>query len=43
MKTKKSVSFTVSSVTMTGKTYQSTSNHDPDGSSNGTTIKVNRP
>ena len=43
MKTKKSVSFTVSSVTMTGKTYQSSANHDPDGSSNGTTIKVNRP
>ena len=43
MKTKKSVSFTVSSVTMTGMTYQSSANHDPDGSSNGTTIKVNRP
>jgi hypothetical protein len=43
LKTKKSVSFSVSSVTMTGKTYQSSSNHDPDGSSNGTTIKVNRP
>jgi len=43
LKAKKSVSFTVSSVTMTGKTYQSSANHDPDGSSNGTTIKVNRP
>jgi hypothetical protein len=43
LKTKKSVSFTVTSVTMSGKTYQSASNHDPDGSSNGTTIKVNRP
>ena len=39
----KSVSFTVNSVTMTGRTYAATSNHDPDGSSNGTTIKVNRP
>lgn len=43
VRTKKSVSFTVSSVTMTGKTYQSSSNHDPDPDSNGTTIKVNRP
>jgi hypothetical protein len=43
LRSKKSVSFTVSSVTMTGKTYQSAVNHDPDGSSNGTTIKVNRP
>lgn len=39
----KSVTFTVSSVTMAGKTYVQTSNHDPDGSSNGTSIKVNRP
>jgi hypothetical protein len=39
----KSVSFTVNSVTMAGRTYAATSNHDPDGSSNGTTIKVNRP
>src|SRR4029453_351615 len=42
-RSKTSVLFTVSSVTMTGKTYQSSANHDPDGSSNGTTIKVNRP
>ncbi len=39
----KSVTFTVSSVTMTGRTYLSTGNHDPDGSSNGTAVKVNRP
>ena len=39
----KSVSFTVNSVTMAGRTYAATSNHDSDGSSNGTTIKVNRP
>jgi hypothetical protein len=43
LKTKKSVTFTVSSVTMAGKTYQSSANHDVDGSSNGTSIKVNRP
>jgi hypothetical protein len=43
LKAKKSVSFTVTNVTMSGKTYQSSANHDPDGSSNGTTIKVNRP
>jgi hypothetical protein len=39
----KSVSFSVASVTMAGKTYVPASNHDPDGDSNGTTIKVNRP
>lgn len=39
----KSVNFTVTSVTLTGVTYQATSNHDVDGSSNGTTVKVNRP
>ena len=39
----KSVSFTVASVTMAGKTYVAASNHDPDGDSNGTTIKVSRP
>jgi hypothetical protein len=39
----KSVTFTVGSVTMAGKTYASGSNHDPDGDSNGTSIKVNRP
>ena len=30
-------------VTMAGQTYQAASNHDPDGSSNGTTITVIRP
>ena len=39
----KSVNFTVTSVTLNGVTYQATSNHDPDGDSNGTSIKVNRP
>ena len=33
----------VSSVTMTGNAYVQAGNHDPDGSSNGTVIKVNRP
>ena len=37
------VTFTVTSVTMSGKTYQAAQNHDPDGSSNGTTQRVNRP
>ncbi|MGH7694767.1 MAG: CARDB domain-containing protein [Gemmatimonadaceae bacterium] len=42
-KKKRSVTFTVNSLTKTGYTYASASNHDPDGSSNGTSIKVNRP
>jgi hypothetical protein len=37
------VTFTVTSVTMSGRTYQPAQNHDPDGSSNGTTQRVNRP
>ncbi len=37
------VSFSVGSVTMSGRTYVPSQNHDPDGSSNGTTQKVNRP
>jgi hypothetical protein len=40
---RKSVSFSVSSLTKSLYTYASSSNHDPDGSSNGTTIKVNKP
>jgi hypothetical protein len=43
---KRSVSFvnlTVVSVTIAGRTYDRTLNHDVDGSSNGTTIRVNRP
>jgi hypothetical protein len=40
---RKSVSFTVNSVTLAGSPYVSTANHDPDGESNGTSIKVNRP
>src|SRR6266511_2957060 len=37
------VTFTVSSVTLAGRTYDHLQNHDVDGSSNGTSIKVNRP
>lgn len=39
----KSVTFTVSSVTMEGRAYQQPQNHDPDGSSNGTAQKVSKP
>jgi hypothetical protein len=42
-KSTKSVSFTVNSVTRSGNTYQPSANHDPDGSSNGTAIIVNKP
>jgi len=38
-----SVNFTVVSVTLAGRTYDRTLNQDPDGDSNGTTIRVNRP
>ena len=38
-----SVNMTVVSVTYPGRTYDRTFNHDPDGDSNGTTIKVLRP
>jgi serine protease AprX len=34
------VTFTVSSVSQSGLTYASGSNHDPDGDSNGTAITV---
>ena len=40
---RKTVSFTVNSVTKSLFTYASSSNHDVDGGSNGTTIKVNKP
>ena len=40
---RRTVSFTVNSVTKSLFTYASSSNHDVDGGSNGTTIKVNRP
>lgn len=40
---KKSVTFSVSSLTKALYTYASGSNHDPDGGSNGTSIKVNKP
>ena len=39
----KSVTFTITSVTASGQTYQSSANHDVDGSSNGTQVTVKRP
>ena len=36
------VTFTVTNVALSGSTYQQSSNHDPDGSSNGTAIVVRR-
>jgi hypothetical protein len=38
-----SVTFTVTGVTATGRTYAAASNHDPDGDSTGTSILVLRP
>src|SRR6266550_4000824 len=38
-----SVNMTVVRITLAGRTYVRADNHDPDGDSNGTTIKVNRP
>ena len=40
---KKSVTFSVNSLTKSLFTYASSSNHDVDGGSNGTSIKVNKP
>jgi hypothetical protein len=40
---KRSVTFSVSSLTKSLYTYASGSNHDPDGGSNGTSIKVTKP
>jgi hypothetical protein len=37
------VSFAVSDMTLSGSVYQSSANHDPDGSSNGYSIIVRRP
>jgi hypothetical protein len=39
----RSVTFTVTGVTKAGETYESGANHDVDGSSNGTSIIVNKP
>jgi subtilisin family serine protease len=38
-----SITFTVTNVTRSGLTYQSSANHDPDGDSNGTVIIVLKP
>jgi len=35
--------FTITSLTVTGRTYLPAMNHDPDADSNGTSIAVNRP
>lgn len=40
---KSSVTFTVNNVTRSSYTYASASNHDPDGSSNGTRIVIPKP
>jgi len=37
------VTFTMSDITANGYIYQPSSNHDPDGSSNGTAITINKP
>lgn len=42
-KSVKSVTFTVTSVTAAGQTYQQSVNHDVDGSSNGTQVTVKKP
>ena len=39
----RSVTVTVTSVTLTGAAYDAASNHDPDGDSTGTSIEVERP
>lgn len=38
-----SVTFRIQKITKTGQTYNSADNHDVDGGTNGTGIKVNRP
>jgi hypothetical protein len=35
--------FTITSLSASGRVYLTAANHDPDGDSNGTTITVNRP
>jgi serine protease AprX len=40
---KKNITFVVTSLSASGRTYLSASNHDPDGDSTGTTIVVTRP
>ena len=42
-KSAKSVTFKVTSVTMSGRAYAVTANHDVDGSSNGTSVVVKKP
>jgi hypothetical protein len=40
---KNTVVFAVTDLQLSGATYQSSANHDPDGDSNGMQISVNRP
>jgi len=42
-RTNTSITFTVVTITIAGRTYVRTDNHDPDGDSNGLSIKVLRP
>ena len=42
-KGRSSVTFTVNNVTRAASTYTSATNHDPDGSSNGTRIVIAKP
>lgn len=42
-KSKTSVTFTVTNVTRSGDTYASSSNHDSEGDSNGTSITILKP
>lgn len=39
----KSITFQVTGVTLAGQSYVPSANHDVDGSSNGTSVRVNRP
>jgi hypothetical protein len=40
---KKDITFAVTALSASGRTYLSASNHDPDGDSTGTTIVLTRP
>jgi hypothetical protein len=42
-KKKASVSFSVTSLQLSGVTYTAADNHDPDGDSTGTAVTISRP
>jgi len=42
-KSKTTAVFAVTNVTASGASYVSSSNHDPDGDSNGTSITIDKP